>query len=221
MAVDYAELARKSATKYGLFSDVFLRQMRSESGLDPSVVSPAGAIGIAQIMPETAKSWGVNPRDPVASLDVAAKNMANYVRTYGGFNTTDPTKVRGAYEKALQAYNAGPGSVGKYMPGETRNYIQKIVGPDQFSFTEALKNKQGTLPSTSALPQQQQQQKQAGNTFNFYLNPDAFEGDGTTNPGARFLQKWLPTLLKQQKQPDLASQLADVLGQNYYPSTFS
>lgn len=138
--MDYREVARQKALKYGLLPEVFERQIQAESGFNPKAVSSAGALGIAQIMPSTAKGWGVDPRDPVAALEAAAKNMAGYVRTYGGFSTNDPYKVRAAYEKALQAYNAGPGSVGKYMPSETKNYIQKVVGPNTFSFTEALKN---------------------------------------------------------------------------------
>ena len=138
--MDYREIAKQKALKYGLLPEVFERQIQAESGFNPKAVSSAGALGIAQIMPSTAKGWGVDPRDPVAALDAAAKNMAGYIRTYGGFSTQDPYKVRSAYEKALQAYNAGPGSVGKYMPTETKNYIQKVVGPNNFSFTEALKN---------------------------------------------------------------------------------
>lgn len=143
--LDYREIARQKAAKYGLIPEVFERQIAAESGFNPSAVSSAGATGIAQIMPSTAKGWGVNPRDPIASLDAAAKNMAAYIRTYGGAGTTDPVKVRTAYEKALQAYNAGPGSVGKYFPTETKNYISKIIGPDKFSFTEALASGKGVL----------------------------------------------------------------------------
>lgn len=138
MAADYREIARQKALKYGLIPEVFERQIQAESGFNPGAVSSAGATGIAQIMPSTAASWGVNPRDPIASLDAAAKNMAAYIKTFGGLGTQDPVKVRTAYEKALQAYNAGPGSVGKYLPAETKNYISKIIGPDKFSFTEAV-----------------------------------------------------------------------------------
>jgi murein DD-endopeptidase MepM/ murein hydrolase activator NlpD len=143
--LDYREIARQKAAKYGLIPEVFERQIAAESGFNPAAVSSAGATGIAQIMPSTAKGWGVNPRDPVASLDAAAKNMAAYIKTYGGAGTSDPVKVRTAYEKALQAYNAGPGSVGKYFPAETKNYISKIIGPDKFSFTDALASGQGVL----------------------------------------------------------------------------
>ena len=88
--MDYREVARQKALKYGLLPEVFERQIGAESGFNPEAVSSAGAQGIAQIMPETAKGWGVDPRDPVAALDAAAKNMSSYIRTYGGFSTKDP-----------------------------------------------------------------------------------------------------------------------------------
>ncbi len=153
MSIDYRQVARQKALKYGLLPEVFERQIQAESGFNPGAVSSAGALGIAQIMPATARGWGVNPRDPVAALDAAAKNMASYIRTYGGFSTKDPAKVRSAYEKALQAYNAGPGSVGRYLPAETKGYINKIVDPNTFSFTEALQKRGGSFGAQSAAPQ--------------------------------------------------------------------
>ena len=151
MPADYRAIAKQKAEKYGLLPDVFLRQIQQESGFNPGAVSEAGALGIAQIMPSTARGWGVNPRDPVASLDAAARNMAAYIKTYGGKSSNDPVKVRSAYEKALQAYNAGPGSVGRYLPDETKSYISKIIGPDKFSFTDALGAKAAPAVDTGAV----------------------------------------------------------------------
>lgn len=109
--------------KYGIDPRIFVRQIAAESNFNPRARSPAGARGIAQIMSATARGWGVNPDDPVASLDAAARNMARYLRSYGG-----------SYEKALSAYNAGPGAVQKYggVPpyAETRGYVRKILGGD-------------------------------------------------------------------------------------------
>jgi hypothetical protein len=99
--------------------------MRWESGgFAPDVISgqrnsSAGAQGIAQIMPATAKDWGVDPLNPDAALTAAARAMAGYYRQYGG----DP-------EKALAAYNMGPGNLEKYGPRglpETNKYID-IIG---------------------------------------------------------------------------------------------
>lgn len=113
---DYRRLARQKAQKYGLDPYIFERQIGAESGFNPNARSPAGASGIAQIMPATARGWGVNPNDPVAALDAAAKNMARYVRRYG------------SYENALRAYNAGPGAIERSRGySETNNYVAKIL----------------------------------------------------------------------------------------------
>jgi soluble lytic murein transglycosylase-like protein len=151
MPTDFRQVAREKAKKYGLLPQVFERQIEAESGFNPQAVSYAGARGIAQIMPATARGWGVNPDDPVAALDAAAKNMAAYTKTFLGGKSpgeeTDPVKLRQATEKALRAYNAGPGAVEasrKYA--ETNAYVNKIIGPDKFSFTEALGAQQPTQP---------------------------------------------------------------------------
>lgn len=150
MPPNYREIARQKAARYGLLPEVFERQIEAESNFNPTAGSSAGAIGIAQIMPDTARGWGVNPRDPVAALDAAAKNMAAYVKTYGG-GTKDPVKMRGAYEKALRAYNAGPGAVeASKRYGETNEYVNKIIGPSTFSFTDALRKKVSGVPVSDA-----------------------------------------------------------------------
>ena len=127
----------------------FVEQMRQESGFAPDVisgkrVSSAGAMGIAQIMPGTAKAWGVNPLDPEAALAAAAKAMTEYYRTY-----KDP-------RLALGAYNAGPGNVEKYglgilgddfAKGQTRDYVSIITAK-----TNALRGAaQQAAPSVDAL----------------------------------------------------------------------
>ena len=68
-------------------------------------------------MPATARGWGVNPMDPEAALDAAAKNMRQYVDRYGG------------YENALRAYNAGPAAIERSKGfSETNNYVRTILG---------------------------------------------------------------------------------------------
>ena len=113
-------IAREAATSAGLDPDIFERQIMAESQFDPNATSPAGARGIAQLTPATARAWGVDPSDPVASLQAAAQHMAGYVKQYGN------------YPMALAAFNAGPGAVERYggVPpfAETRNYISKILG---------------------------------------------------------------------------------------------
>src|SRR3954466_1370137 len=101
---NYRAEARRAAQRHGLDPGVFERQINQESGFNPNARSPAGALGIAQIMPGTARGWGVNPMNPRQALKAAAHNMARYVRRYGN------------YRNALIAYNAGPGRVGHSLP---------------------------------------------------------------------------------------------------------
>jgi hypothetical protein len=114
---NYRRIARNKARKYGLDQRIFVRQINAESGFNPRARSPAGAQGIAQIMPATARGWGVDPSKPRQALDAAAKNMAGYVRRYG------------SYENALRAYNAGPGAIERSKGyAETNAYVAKILG---------------------------------------------------------------------------------------------
>jgi hypothetical protein len=122
----YVGTAQQDAMNAGISAYYFVRQINQESGFNPYAVSYAGAIGIAQFMPATAYSLGINPYNPYQSLWGAANLMGSYTRQYG------------SYEKALAAYNAGPGAVnravygcgGSWMwclPYETQNYIRVIM----------------------------------------------------------------------------------------------
>lgn len=118
--VDFRAMAHRAAVAAGIRRPgLFVRQIAAESGMQPCAVSGAGAIGIAQIMPATARSWRVDPWLPADALRVAAKQMARYERQYG------------SYELALAAYNAGPGAVARFggVPpyAETRAYVNKVM----------------------------------------------------------------------------------------------
>ena len=132
MVFDQADLrayARAAAIRQGIDANLFVRQITAESGFDPYVVSTAGAVGIAQIMPTMHP--GVDPTDPYASLDYAARLMRGYIGHFGD------------WRRALIAYNAGPGRLmpgnPHYLPlatilsdsfggGETKRYVAKILG---------------------------------------------------------------------------------------------
>ncbi len=94
-----------------------------ESAYDPRAISAAGAIGIAQFMPETAADVGVDPYDPFDSIDAAAALLGGYAARISG-RYADP------YTMALAAYNAGPLAVAEYrgVPpyAETREYVALI-----------------------------------------------------------------------------------------------
>ncbi len=128
--------AMNVASREGLDPTDFANQIGAESGFDPRAGSPAGAQGIAQIMPATARGWGVDPMDPRASLVAAAKAMARYVGTTG------------SYRNALVAYNAGPGRVGKPLYPETATYIDRILG-DRPGQTSLLPRRQSAQAPVS------------------------------------------------------------------------
>lgn len=118
--MDYRQLAYQTAQKYGIDPDLFVRQIQAESAFRPDAVSSAGAIGLGQLMPATAKELGVDPNDPVQNLEGAARYMKQQIDRFG-----DPAL-------ALAAYNAGPSRVAKAngVPNitETQNYVAKILG---------------------------------------------------------------------------------------------
>lgn len=118
--MDYRNLAYQTAQKYGLDPDMFVRQIQAESAFNPAAVSSAGAVGLGQLMPATAKELGVDPTDPAQNLEGAARYMKQQLDRFG-----DPAL-------ALAAYNAGPSRVAKAngIPNitETQNYVAKILG---------------------------------------------------------------------------------------------
>jgi len=119
--VDYRAEAAKMAQKYGIDPNIFVRQIQQESGFNPEAKSPAGALGLAQLMPGTALDMGVMRIDPMQNLEGGAKYMRMLLDRYNG-----------DYPKALAAYNAGMGNVDKYggIPpfAETQNYVSAIFG---------------------------------------------------------------------------------------------
>ena len=113
------ELADQAADKYGLPRWLVRSVMRAESGFQPQVVSPKGAIGLMQLMPGTAQTLGADPKDPAQNADAGARYLRDLLQLY-----------HGALWHALAAYNAGPGAVAKYrgLPpyAETLRYISRI-----------------------------------------------------------------------------------------------
>ncbi len=94
-----------------------------ESAYDPRALSSAGAIGIAQFMPQTAADAGVDPYDPYDAIEGAATLLGDYAGAYAN-------RYADAYAAALAAYNAGPLAVARYhgVPPypETREYVALI-----------------------------------------------------------------------------------------------
>ncbi len=113
-------LIDSAAKNHNVDPDLLDALVNAESSYDPSARSRAGALGLSQLMPDTAKGLGVNdPFDPAQNLNGGAKYLRSLLDKYGDIPT------------ALAAYNAGPGSIDKYggIPpySETKTYVAKIM----------------------------------------------------------------------------------------------
>lgn len=122
-ALLFAGATVDAARVHALPPEFLAAMLLQESAYDPQAVSSAGAIGLAQFMPETAAGMGVDPYDPFASIDGAAALLGSYTDAYAN-RYADP------YSTALAAYNAGPLAVAQYrgVPpyAETQEYVALI-----------------------------------------------------------------------------------------------
>lgn len=116
----YLEMARSAAQRHGVPEDLFLKLVHQESRFNKDAESVKGALGLAQLMPDTAERLGVDPLDPYENLDGGARYLAQQYRAFG------------SWRLALAAYNAGPEAVRKHggVPpyAETRDYVVAIWG---------------------------------------------------------------------------------------------
>jgi soluble lytic murein transglycosylase-like protein len=116
----YVAEATRLAKEYGLPENIFLALIHQESRFDANALSPAGAIGLTQLMPGTASDMGVDPRDPMQNLEGGARYLAQQYKAFG------------EWPLALAAYNAGPSRVrkaGNVIPNnkETQNYVPTVL----------------------------------------------------------------------------------------------
>jgi len=116
----YLQMAKDAARRHGVPEDLFLRLVQQESAWKPTAKSHAGAYGLAQLMPATARALGVDRTDPYENLDGGAR----YLRMqFERFKT---------WRLALAAYNAGPEAVARHggVPPykETQNYVRIVWG---------------------------------------------------------------------------------------------
>jgi soluble lytic murein transglycosylase-like protein len=140
MAYTRAELEsalNQYADAYGVPRNIAYAQIQRESNFNPNAVSPAGAQGIAQFMPDTAARFGLrNPFDPIASFDAWGRYMRLMLDMFGG-----------RYDLALAGYNSGENRneykaaaregrainwsvLPARVQSETRNYVIGILGSD-------------------------------------------------------------------------------------------
>lgn len=126
----YRGMFQDAAIATGISTDILGAIARAESSFNPAAQSGAGAIGLMQLMPDTAKGLGVNPSDPAQNVLGGAKYIRQMMNQFG------------ALELALAAYNAGPGRVQQainqagsnrwddlkaYLPKETQGYVPKVL----------------------------------------------------------------------------------------------
>ncbi len=110
------------ANLYNVNAGIVRAMIGTESGFNQRARSHAGAIGLMQLMPATARELGVDPRKPEQNIEGGVRYFSELLKMFG---TT---------ELALIAYNGGPGFARRYarrevaLYGETRNYVKKVMG---------------------------------------------------------------------------------------------
>lgn len=128
-ALQIARSVEKASAKYGLPAELIRSVIRAESNFQPKAVSPAGAQGLMQLMPATARELGVeDPFDIEQNIDGGARYLRQMLDMFDG-----------DLKQALSAYNAGPGAVLRYNGNvpylETRHYVQKVMAYSMQSAT--------------------------------------------------------------------------------------
>lgn len=118
---EISNIIQFTAKKYGVDPKLVMAVAKVESNLTPDVVSSAGAVGVMQLMPETAKGLGVrNSKDPRDNIDGGVRYLKQLIGNFDGDIT-----------KAVAAYNAGPQAVKNYngIPpySETKEYVSKVM----------------------------------------------------------------------------------------------
>ena len=115
-----SSLINNAAKKYQVDPKLVSAVAEVESGGRQEATSAAGAVGVMQLMPDTAASLGVNPYDKLENVEGGAKYLKEMLDLFGG-----------DVKKAVAAYNAGPAAVKNYggVPPykETQNYVNKVL----------------------------------------------------------------------------------------------
>ncbi|MCH3962737.1 MAG: lytic transglycosylase domain-containing protein [Clostridium sp.] len=126
MSID--EAVEKASRKYGVDKNLIMAVIKQESDFNTNAQSSAGAMGLMQLMPGTARELGVdNAYNAEQNVDGGTKYLKELLNMYGN-----------SKEMALAAYNAGSGTLESRgvdnisgiskLPYETRDYVQKVIG---------------------------------------------------------------------------------------------
>ena len=121
LTLPFGELIQSSAERHEVDGLLLAAMVEAESSFDPQAVSPRGALGLMQVMPETAAQFAVvEPLNPATNLEVGARYMSQLLAEFDG-----------DVALALAGYNAGPGNVARYggVPPfrETRAYVDRVL----------------------------------------------------------------------------------------------
>jgi soluble lytic murein transglycosylase-like protein len=121
--VDVHALVRAAAEKHQVPVAFVKSIVAAESNFNCDAVSPKGAIGLMQLMPETAQEYGANPSIPSENVDAGTRYLRFLLAKYG--------RSRNALRRTIAAYNAGPAMVDRYrgIPPfrETRAYVVRVL----------------------------------------------------------------------------------------------
>ena len=119
-SISTEEMIKNAAQKFGVEFELAKAVATAESNMNQDVISKAGAVGVMQLMPSTAKSLGVDPYDEQDNIEGGVKYLRQML-----------DKFNGNVSHAVAAYNAGPGAVKKYggVPpySETQNYVGRVL----------------------------------------------------------------------------------------------
>jgi soluble lytic murein transglycosylase-like protein len=120
-SIPYGDLIRAAATKHGIDEKLITRVIAAESNFNPKAVSRKQALGLMQLLPQTAAQYAVaNVFDPAQNIEGGTRYLKDLLGKY-----------RGNLQLALAAYNAGPDMVERYggIPpfAETQSYVKRIL----------------------------------------------------------------------------------------------
>jgi hypothetical protein len=138
-------LIAEAALKHGVPAAFVTSIVAAESNFDCAAISPRGAVGLMQLMPETARQFGANPAVPAENIDAGTQYLSWLMKRY--------EKRRDSIKHVIAAYNAGPGMVDRYrgVPPfrETRAYVTRVLGFLK-QFSPSRTNAKATAQSVTA-----------------------------------------------------------------------